>query len=292
MNPTIKRAVSACAVAWGLLITAGAARAQGNPVQNLNPTRDMGIDQKLNARVPLDLTFRDDAGKVVRLRDYFGKKPVVLALVYYKCPRLCQLMLDGMVESLNGLKLTAGKDFSVVAVSIDPTETPAIAADKKREMVEVYGRKGSETGWHFLTGEDSQIKPLAQAVGFRYVYDARTKLYAHAAGIQVLTPTGRVFRYLNGIQYNPTTLRFALVEASQGKVGTVVDKALLMGCFEYDPTTGKYGIAIVKLLQVAGVMTFLILAGFVTAMFRLDRRRERERAASAAAAARRVEAKV
>lgn len=269
----------------GLLIAAGVsagtvlvapARAQAPIVGNFNPARDIGIDQNLNALVPLDLAFRDEAGRPVRLGDYFGKKPVVLALVYYKCPRLCQLMLDGVVRSLQEVKYSAGTDFQVIAVSIDPRETPAIAADKRREMLELYARPGSERGWHFLTGEEKAIAPLARAVGFRYRYDPGTKQYAHAAGIQILTPQGRVARYLNGIDYPAKSVGFALIESSRGKVGTVVDKALLMTCFAYNPETGKYGFAIMKLLQASGIATVLILATFMLVMFRMDRRRALE----------------
>lgn len=240
--------------------------------------RDIGITQKLNGPVPLDLPFRDETGKTVRLGDYFsGKRPVVFALVYYKCPRLCQVQMDGMVQGLRDLRFDAGKEFEVVVVSIDPRETPKIAADKRWEMLGVYGRPGTEDGWHFLTGDASSIQPLAQAVGYRYVYNpqalASVGQYAHAAGIQILTPRGRVARYFNGIVYRAKDLRLGIVEASEGKIGTPLDKALLMTCFAYDPATGKYGFAIMKMLQATGTLTVAILATFMLVMFRMDRKR-------------------
>lgn len=268
------RALRALGSALGVAcLLAVGVRAQTPSGRSFDPARDIGIDQKLDAQVPLDLVFRNEVGTAVRLGDYFGKKPVVLALVYYKCPRLCQLMLDGIVRSLQEVKYSAGTDFQVVTVSIDPRETTAIAADKKREMLELYSRRGAEQGWHFLTGEEASIKPLAQAVGFRYAYIPQTQQYAHAAGIQVLTPDGRVSRYLNGIQYAPKDVGFALIDSSQGKIGSPVEKMLLMTCFAYDPTTGKYSFAVMKALQVGGIATVLIVATFMIVMFRMDRRR-------------------
>jgi protein SCO1/2 len=215
---------------------------------------------------------------MVRLRDYFGgKKPVLLSLVYYKCPRLCQIQLDGLVQGLRDLRFNPGKEFEVVVVSIDPKEGPKLAADKRWEMAGVYGRPGTEGGWHFLTGEESSIVPLATAVGFRYVYnplaDPSVGPYAHAAGIQILTPNGHVARYLNGIVYPAKDLRLGIVEASNGKIGTPLDKVLLMTCFAYDPARGKYGFAIMKLLQATGILTAGILATFMIVMFRMDRKR-------------------
>lgn len=240
--------------------------------------RDIGIDQKLNSRVPLDLRFRDQDDRLVRLGDYFnGKKPVLLSLVYYKCPRLCQLQLDGLAQGLRDLRFSAGKEFEIVAVSVDPRETPKMASDKRWEMLGVYGRPGTEGGWHFLTGDESSIQALATAVGYRYVYNpmapASVGPYAHAAGIQILTPHGRVSRYLNGIVYAAKDLRLGIVEASSGKIGTPLDKVLLMTCFAYDPARGKYGFAIMKLLQTTGILTAGILATFMLVMFRLDRKR-------------------
>ncbi len=257
----------------GGYVSGSPVRAQNAPARAFDPARDVGIDQKLDSQVPLDLAFRDEVGRSVRLGDYFGKKPVVVALVFYKCPRLCQLMLDGIVRGLQEVEYDAGKDFEVVVVSIDPSETPVIAADKKREMLALYARPGAERGWHFLTGGEPSIKALAGAIGYRYAYDPVMKQFAHAAGIQILTPEGRVARYLNGIDYPPKSVGFALIEASQGKVGTPVDKMLLMTCFAYNPATGRYSFAILKTLQAAGVTTVLILATFMLAMFRMDRRR-------------------
>jgi protein SCO1 len=275
MNRTFLPVLGLAALALGIC----PARAQMKTAANGQISlRDIGIDQKLNSRVPLDLPFRDQDDKPVRLGDYFsGKKPVLLALVYYKCPRLCQLQLDGLAQGLHDLRFNAGKEFEIVAVSIDPRETPKLAADKRWEMVGVYGRPGTERGWHFLTGEESSIRPLAEAVGFRYVYNPMAAPsvgpYAHAAGIQILTPDGHVARYLNGIVYAAKDLRLGIVEASKGKIGTPLDKVLLMTCFAYDPARGKYGFAIMKLLQTTGILTAGILATFMIVMFRMDRRR-------------------
>jgi len=243
--------------------------AQAQPAK-ANPFADIGLDQRLNEQVPLELPFRDETGKSVQLRDYFGEKPVVLALVYYQCPMLCTLVLNGLLRSLRALSFTAGNEFTVVTVSFDPGETPALAAAKKEIHLQEYARPGAEAGWHFLTGEETAIHQLTQAVGFRYVYDAKANQYAHASGIIVLTPEGRIARYFYGVEYAPRDLRLDLVEASANKIGSPIDQLLLL-CYHYDPATGKYGVLITNVIRLAGVATVLGLGTFMLVMFRRDR---------------------
>jgi protein SCO1/2 len=231
----------------------------------------VGIEQKLGGRIPLDLTFRDEDGKTVRLGDLFGGKPTIVNLVYYRCPMLCTEVLNGLVASLETLRFDAGKEFSVVTVSIDPRETPALASEKKAVYLKRYGRPGASAGWRFLTGDEASIARLADAVGFRFAYDRSQDQYAHAAGIFVATPDGRLARYFYGIDYAPRDLRLALVEASEGKIGTVADKIVLF-CYQYDPTTGRYGATILGAMRVGGVVTVLALAGFILAMWRREAR--------------------
>jgi protein SCO1/2 len=235
-----------------------------------NPFAAVGLDQRLNEQLPLDLSFHDETGKPVQLRDYFGEKPVVLALVYYQCPMLCTLVLNGLLRSLRALSFTAGTEFTVVTVSFDPRETPTLAATKKATYLHEYARSGAEAGWHFLTGEEPAIRRLTQAVGFRYVYDAKTDQYAHASGILVLTPQGRIARYFYGVEYAPRDLRLGLVEASANKIGSPVDQLLLL-CYHYDPAAGKYGVLITNVLRLAGVATVLGLGTFMLVMFRRER---------------------
>jgi protein SCO1/2 len=231
----------------------------------------IGIDQHLNAEVPLDLAFRDEAGRAVRLGDYFGRRPVILALVYYNCPMLCTQVLNGLVGALNVMSLEAGKDFDIVAVSFDARETPAQAAAKKDAYLGRYKHPASAAGWHFLTGDAASIDRLARTVGFRFRYDAKLDQFAHASALFVLTPDGRLARYFYGIDYAPRDLRLGLVEASAGKIGTPVDQVLLY-CFHYDPASGKYGAVIVNIVRLAGVATLVLLAaGF----FLMSRRRTR-----------------
>ncbi len=235
--------------------------------------RNVGLDQKLNQQVPLSLGFRDETGHDVPLSSYFGNKPVILALVYYQCPMLCTQILNGLVISLRGMSLESGRDFEVVSVSIDPTETPELAARKKAEYLRRYAK--SSMGWHFLTGAEPQIKELAQAVGFRYAYDARTKQYAHASAIMVLTPSGRLSKYFYGIEYAPRDLRLGLVEASENKIGSPVDQ-LLLYCYHYDPSTGKYSAIVLNIVRLAGALTLLIFGPILIWMWRWDLRRSRE----------------
>ena len=228
----------------------------------------VGINQKMGAQIPLDLPFADEAGRDVTLRQYFDK-PVILALVYYQCPSLCNMVLNGVLSSVKRLDLTAGKQYQVIAVSFDPRETPQMAAAKKQTYVKDYQRPDGEEGWHFLTGPETSSKALAAAVGFRYVYDAMTNQYAHSSAIMILTPAGRVARYFYGIQYPPRDVRLGLVEASNEKIGTPTDQVLLY-CFHYDPTTGKYALVIMNVLRLAALITLGALLTFMFVMFRRD----------------------
>jgi protein SCO1/2 len=225
----------------------------------------------LNAQVPTDLAFRDEAGQTVHLRDYLGRKPVILTLNYYNCPMLCPLVLEGLLHSLRTLAFNVGEQFDVVTVSIDPRETPALASAVKARYVRDYGRPGAAAGWHFLTGEEPSVRGVAQAAGFDYAYDASRGEYAHAAGLMILTPRGKISRYMYGIEFSPRDLRLALVEAATDTIGSPVDRLLLF-CYRYDPTTGRYTLMVTRALQLASVATVLCLAGFVVVMVRRDHR--------------------
>jgi protein SCO1/2 len=230
--------------------------------------REVGIDQRLNEQAPLHLSFRDEEGRAVRLGDYFGRRPVILALVYYECPMLCTQVLNGLVGALRVLSFDAGREFDVVAVSFDPGEGPGLARAKKQTYLERYGRPGSAQGWHFLTGDQQAIAELTRAVGFRYVYDATLDQFAHGAAVIVLTPSGIVSRYFYGIEYAPRDLRLGLVEASANRIGSAVDRVLLL-CYHYDPATGRYGFIALTLVRIGGVLTVAALALFLI----LERRR-------------------
>ncbi|MBI4851145.1 MAG: SCO family protein [Acidobacteria bacterium] len=243
-------------------------------VPNTRPSllNDVGIDQKLNQQVPLDLKFRDETGQEVALQSYFGKKPVVLALIYYNCPMLCTLVLNGLIHSLNTMSFVVGKEFDVVVVSFDSRETAELASAKKRAYLERYITKGTEAGWHFLTGDEGSIKTLTQTVGFRYTYDPEKDLFAHASGVIVLTPEGKISKYFYGVEYSPRDLRLGLVEASENKIGSPVDQLLLM-CYHYDPTTGKYGAVVMNVVRIAGSITLIIIISFIVFMVRKDRKK-------------------
>jgi protein SCO1/2 len=236
--------------------------------------REVGFDQKVNDQAPLDLTFHDEDGRDVQLRDYFHGRPVILVLAYFKCPMLCTEVLNGLVQTMLDMPLEVGKDYEVITVSFDPRETPAMATAKKKTYIERLGRDGAEAGWHFLTGDEDAIRQLTDAVGFRYRYDARNDQYAHASGIMALTPEGKIFRYFFDIRYGPRDLRLSLVEASQNRIGSRVDQVLLY-CFHYDPTQGKYGPAIMNLLRVGGVLTVLGIGLFVGMLWRKDQKEPR-----------------
>jgi protein SCO1/2 len=233
--------------------------------------QNVGIDQKIGQQIPLDLVFRDENNRAVRLGDYFGKRPVVIALAYYECPMLCTQVLNSMTGSLRTLSFDAGKDFDVLVVSIDPMDTYRLAADKKATYLANYGRPDAAAGWHFLTGKDASIKPLANALGFRYAYDPDLKQYAHPAAIYIATPKGIVARYFMGIDYAPRDLRLALVEASNNRLGTVVDSVLLL-CYHYDPTTGKYGAATMLAVRVGFIAVVLAVLGFIIGSVRREGR--------------------
>lgn len=258
---------------WVWMLLAGAGLAAGARAQLLISTvyRDVRIDQKLDAQIPLGIAFRDEKGDTVRLAQYFGK-PVVLSLVYYDCPMLCTEVLNGMVQGFRGLRFTPGKEFNVVTVSIDPRETPQIAAAKKVAYLRSLGRPGADSGWHFLTGEQASIDSLAAAVGFHYLYDPRSGQFAHATGIMVATPQGRLSRYLLGLEYTPEDLRFSLMDASHNRIGTIIDRLVLL-CYHYDPTTGKYGLVIANVFRIGGGLTVVLLGGGILLMLRRERRR-------------------
>ena len=227
----------------------------------------IGIDQKLNEQIPLELQFHDELGKTVRLGDYFGKKPVILSLVYFDCPMLCTMAENGLLHSLQEVKFTVGREFDVLTVSFDPRDTVELAAAKKAVYVGLYGRKGAAAGWHFLTGHEAAIQQLTRAVGFRYRYDPQAKQFVHATGIMLLTPQGRIARYFYGIYYPSRDLRLGLIEASANKIGSPVDEVLLF-CCRYDPATGKYGVIISRIIQISGLMTMLFIAGLILALSR------------------------
>ncbi len=231
----------------------------------------IGIDQKLGEQLPLDLEFTDSSGERVFLSQYFGQKPVVLTLVYYECPMLCTQVLNSLLRAMNVLSFGIGTDFDVLTISVDPGETPELAAAKKAEYNKNYRGRDGSTGWHFLTGEQDQIEQLATAVGFRYAYDEDTDQYIHASGLMVLTPEGKLARYFYGIDYPPRDLRWGLVEAANGAIGNPVDQLLLL-CYSYDPMTGKYGLYIRNSLRIGGLITVLALAAFIIAMLKRERR--------------------
>jgi protein SCO1 len=234
--------------------------------------KDVGVDQKLNSSIPLNLIFRDEHNNPVTLQQYFGTKPVILTLVYYNCPMLCTQVLNGLDRSLEEIPLSIGKDFDVVTVSIDPTDKPRLAEAKQAVYAGMYRRPGAALGWHFLTGEDPQIKQLADSVGFRYAFDPDSHQYAHASVIMVLTPEGKISKYFYGVSYPSRDLRLGLVDASSGKIGSPADQILLF-CYHYDPHTGKYGLLISHVIQLAGLATILIGGIFLIFLFRGEHHR-------------------
>jgi protein SCO1/2 len=253
-----------------VLALPGLASAQGAGDGRPPFLRDLGFDQRLGESLPLDARLRDEAGREVRLGDYFGRKPVVLSLVYYECPMLCTLSLNGLVSAMDVLSFDAGDEYEVVTLSFEPKETPELARAKKEVYLERYGREGAEQGWHFLTGDAAQIRRVTEAVGFRFAWDAETRQYAHPSGILVVTPEGRIARYLYGIEYAPKDLRLALLEASDEKSGSPIDQLLLF-CYQYDPTTGRYGAAAMNLVRAGGVLTVLGLLAFWALRWRRER---------------------
>jgi protein SCO1/2 len=224
--------------------------------------RGVGIDQRLDQQVPLDLVFRDEQGQAVSLASLMRGKPVILNLVYYDCPMLCTLVLNGLLSAMRALPFDVGKEYDVITLSFDPTETPELAARKKATYLEQYRRPGAEQGWHFLTGDAASIERLTDAVGFHYRYDPQRKEFAHAAGLTVLTPRGSIARYFFGVEFAPRDLKFGLLEAAEERIGSPIDQLLLF-CYHYDPSTGRYSAAVLNGVRAAGVLTMLALAGFI-----------------------------
>ena len=265
-----------------IALAAAAAGAQSN-VPGVNPPAtvpssqmpavlsDVRFDQRLNEQLPLDARFKDEEGRDVTLGDYFGRKPVVLAFVYYECPMLCTQVLNGLTTSLTILEETVGREFDVVAISFDARETPALANGKKKSHLDRYKRPESAAGWHFLTGDEASIKAVTSAAGFSYVWDEKTQQFAHPSGIIVATPDGKLSRYFFGIEYAPRDVKFALVESSAGKIGNAIDQ-LLLYCYHYDPATGSYGFVAMGAVRVGGAITVLALVGFVVLSIRRDMR--------------------
>jgi protein SCO1/2 len=255
-----------------------------SPPANLRPPglKNVGIEQNLNQQIPADLEFQDDTGKSVRLGDFFGKRPLILNLVYYRCPMLCGEVLSGLESALRVLKFDVGKQFDVLTVSFDPKDTPQIAAAKKEEYLNRYKRAGAGQGWHFLVGRQDSVTALTKAAGFQYEYDPKSDQFAHATAIMVLTPEGKIAQYYYGVEYAPKDLRLGLIQASQNKIGTVVDQVLLY-CYHYDPATGKYGAVISRILKLSGTATILIMGVWLTVLFRRGSsptRKERNRSPS------------
>jgi protein SCO1/2 len=242
--------------------------------------KDVGIEQRLDAQVPLDAVFKDESGRDVTLAQFFKGKPVVLSLVYYTCPMLCTQVLNGQLGAFRQVSFNIGEQYEVVTVSFDSKETSQLAASKKETYIKGYNRAKAEAGWHFLTGDEHNIKRLTEAVGFRYAWDEQTKQFAHASGIMILTPQGKIARYFFGIDYPPRDLRLTLVEASENKIGTPVD-VLMLYCYHYDPATGKYGAVVMNIVRVAGVITLILIAGLLMALRRWRPRRYSERMSEA-----------
>jgi protein SCO1/2 len=249
-------------------------RGQGRPTSLTNVT----IEQRLDSQLPLDAEFKDETGKTIPLGSFFGKRPVVLALVYYDCPMLCTQILNGMVRAAKVLTFAPGKEYDIVAISFDARETPQLAAEKKAVYVKRYGHPETAAGWHFLTGSIHSIKRVTDAVGFRYVWDVHTAQFAHASAIYVLTPQGKLSKYFYGIDYSPKDMRLGLIEASNNKIGNPVDQIMLF-CYHFDPHAAKYTPFALGLLRVAGAATVLTLGGFVFIMLRRESRQKGSQAA-------------
>jgi protein SCO1/2 len=231
----------------------------------------VAFEQHLNEQLPLDLPFADESGKAVKLGDYFGRKPVVLAFVYYECPMLCTQVLNGLESSLRVINESIGKEFDVVTVSFDPRETPVLAAAKKQAYLDRYKRAGAAQGWHFLTGNQASIDTLTKAAGFSYAWDEQSQQFAHPSGIIVATPEGRLSRYFFGIDYSPRDVKFALIESSSGTIGSLAEE-LLLYCYHYDPAAGNYGFAAMRAVRVGGAVTLVALFGFMFVSIRRDNR--------------------
>jgi protein SCO1 len=238
-----------------------------------SPLKNVTIEQRLNAQIPLDTTFRDEYGRSVQLSSYFGKRPVVLALIYYQCPMLCTQILNGITRAARVMTLEPGKDYDVVAISFDAREKPSDAAAKKAVYMKEINQPQAPAAWHFLTGDPDNIKHVTDAVGFRYVWDVHTAQFAHASAVYVLTPQGKISKYFYGVDYSARDLRFGLIEASNNKIGTPVDQLLLF-CYHFDPHSAKYTPVALGILRVAGAGTLFMLGGFVVIMLRRERRQK------------------
>jgi protein SCO1/2 len=240
------------------------------------PLKEIGIEQKLNEQLPLDIELKDEYGKAVRLGDYFNKgRPVLIAFVYYECPMLCSQVLNGLTGSLKGMSFDAGKEFDVLAISFDAGEfdKPELAKAKKAAYMERYGRPGTEDGWHFVTGSDESIKQVTSAAGFSFKWDERSQQFAHAAAIIVATPEGKLSRYLFGIDYAPKDLKFGIMESAENKVGNLAEK-LMLYCFHYDPSTGKYGLAVMRVMRLGGIATLIGLGTMLFVFWRRGKKKE------------------
>ena len=271
------------AIVMGIVLMSVVVSAQGNaPGVQPDPAMPssqvpaalskVSFEQRLNEPLPLDLQFKDESGRTVKLGEYFGRKPVVLTFVYYECPMLCTQVLNGLESALRVLNESIGKEFDVVTVSFDPKETPVLASGKKKAYLERYKRPEAEQGWHFLTGGQASIEALTKAAGFNYSWDEASHQFAHASGIVVVTPAGKVSRYFMGIDYSPRDVKFALIESSHEKIGTLADR-LLLYCYHYDPATGNYGLMAMRVVRLGGAVTLVTLFGFVFISLRRDRHR-------------------
>lgn len=254
-------------IGLALLGVASTASAQNVPLGILD---EVAIEQRLDERLPLEATFRDARGREIELGSVFGERPVLLAPVYYECPMLCQEVLRGLVRGLKGIPFDVGIELDVVAISFDAGETPELARSKREEILDLYGERGNTGGWHFLTGDEATIDRFTESIGFRYAYDEARDEFAHASAVVLATPDGRIARYFFGLDYAPRDLRLGVVEASNGTVGGAVE-ALLLYCYHYDPLTGAYGVVIMNVLRIAGLVTVLLLGGFILVSLRRDR---------------------
>ncbi|MEP6903767.1 MAG: SCO family protein [Actinomycetota bacterium] len=238
----------------------------------------IGIEQKLNEQIPLDAVFKDENGREVKLGEYFGKgRPVILALVYYECPMLCNEVLNGLTGSLKSLSFDTGKDFDVIAISFDARENdkPDLAKNKKESYMKRYGRPGTENGWHFLTGTQSEIDKVTKAVGYNYKWDEQSNQFAHAGGIMITTPEGKLSRYLYGIDYAPKDVKFAVMESAQNKIGNPAEQ-LMLYCYHYDPATGKYGLSVLRIMRLGAVATLLGMGMMFFVFWRRGKKQDSE----------------
>jgi protein SCO1 len=275
MSSTIKQFATVVTLAVLCLAAAGAsAQIMKEPPVKLMPPdlKDVSIHQQLGVQLPLNLHFKDESGKTVQLGDYFNHgRPVILNFVYFECPMLCTEALNGLSGTLRMLKLNVGSDFDVVTLSFDTRETPQLAREKKAAYIERYGRPGASEGWHFLTGDDANVKALTNAAGFHFKWDEKSQQWAHATAIMIVTPQGKLAQYYYGIEYPPKDVRLGLIEASQNKMGNLVDEILLY-CYHYDPRTGRYGAVITNVIRLGGAVTIVLLGGFLIVMFRREKK--------------------